>query len=62
MGQIKTPCVLIGGQTDGFEGDRVLDSQLSGLFKHIHGGRDVECSTKERLVLDTFDNAIKSYF
>ena len=54
--------MLIGGQTDGYERDRVLDSQLSGLFKHIHGGRDVECSTKERPVLDTFDNAIKSYF
>ena len=53
--------MLIGGQTDGYERDRVLDSQLSGLFKHIHGGRDVECSTKERLVLDTFDNAIESY-
>ena len=58
----KTPCVFKGGQADGYERDRVLDSQLSGLFKHIHGGRDVECNTKERLVLNTFANAIESYF
>ena len=51
-----------GGQTDGNERYRVLDSQLSGLFQHIHGGRDVEYNTKERLVLNTFANAIESYF